>query len=539
MAKSRTMNKPRAAKKTKKAIASGSAKSLAQQASADSVPGFVVPKPETPELPQTKNDAVKKVANQSPGAPVIAGRSGKLEMFTRALDAHQSGRIEEAISLYGAVLRQNADQPDVWNNLGVALRRSKRLDAALVAYRRAAELRPGNAGLWSNMGNCLREMMRFDEAAAAHDKALELDASIKSHPFNAGLVYRDTNRFEQAIKHFDEALAIDPDYVDANWDKALALLATGQYEAGWAGYETRRKLADNPIRPLESVPEWDGKADLRGKRLLLRAEQGFGDMIQFARFVPLVGKKAAHIILECRSELIPVMRTIACVGTIVEKGAKLPLFDLHVPLLSLPHVMKISEAELHRVSAEPYLSAPKGKQARLSPPSGTVLKVGLIWAGKLNPRDRSCPLEMLMPLMAQKGASFYSFQVDERRGDIARLGANALITDMGEHIHDFGDSAALMKAMDLVITIDSAPAHLAGALGVPVWMLQLYTTDWRWMVGRTDSPWYPTMRIYRQEAPGDWTLPVDHLKQDFDVLLQARLREHQKIQDIQVLGSKE
>ncbi|KZB63508.1 hypothetical protein AUP42_20830 [Thalassospira lucentensis] len=539
MAKSRTMNKPRAAKKTKKAIASGSAKSLAQQASADSMPGFAVPKPETPELPQTKNDAVKKVANQSPGAPAIAGRSGKSEMFTRALDAHQSGRIEEAISLYGAVLRQNADQPDVWNNLGVALRRSKRLDAALVAYRRAAELRPDNAGLWSNMGNCLREMMRFDEAAAAHDKALELDASIKSHPFNAGLVYRDTNRFEQAIKYFDAALAIDPDYVDANWDKALALLATGQYEAGWAGYETRRKLADNPIRPLESVPEWDGKADLRGKRLLLRAEQGFGDMIQFARFVPLVGKRAAHIILECRSELIPVMRTIAGVGTIVEKGAKLPPFDLHVPLLSLPHVMKISEAELHRVSAEPYLSAPKGKQARLSPPWGTVLKVGLIWAGKLNPRDRSCPLEMLMPLMAQKGASFYSFQVDERRGDIARLGANALITDMGEHIHDFGDSAALMKAMDLVITIDSAPAHLAGALGVPVWMLQLYTTDWRWMVGRTDSPWYPTMRIYRQEAPGDWTLPVDHLKQDFDVLLQGRLREHQKIQDIQVLGSKE
>jgi len=523
MAKSRTMNKPRTAKKTKNAIASGSAKSRAQQASADSVPGFAVSKPETPELPQTKNDAVKKVANQSPGAPAIAARSGKSEMFTRALDAHQSGRIEEAISLYGTVLRQNVDQPDVWNNLGVALRRSKRLDAALVAYRRAAELRPGNAGLWSNMGNCLREMMRFDEAAAAHDKALELDASIKSHPFNTGLVYRDTNRFEQAIKYFDAALAIDPDYVDANWDKALALLATGQYEAGWAGYETRRKLADNPIRPLESVPEWDGKADLRGKRLLLRAEQGFGDMIQFARFVPLVGKRTAHIILECRSELIPVMRTIAGVGTIVEKGAKLPPFDLHVPLLSLPHVMKISEAELHRVSAEPYLSAPKGKQARLSPPSGTVLKVGLIWAGKLNPRDRSCPLEMLMPLMAQKGASFYSFQVDERRGDIARLGANALITDMGEHIHDFGDSAALMKAMDLVITIDSAPAHLAGALGVPVWMLQLYTTDWRWMVGRTDSPWYPTMRIYRQEAPGDWTLPVAKLGADFANLLKARL----------------
>ena len=523
MVKSRTMAKPRAAKNGKKSTTSGSAKNLAKQAIPDSPPGVSVSRPEPADLSNAENMFVKKVPDQSSVPAAATTRPGKSELFARALDAHQSGRIDDAISLYGAVLRQNADQPDVWNNLGVALRRNKRLDAALVAYRRAGELRPGNAGLWSNMGNCLREMMRFDEAAAAHAKALELDASIKSHPFNAGLVYRDTNRFDQAVRHFDEALAIDPDYIDANWDKALALLAMGQYDAGWTGYETRRKLADNPIKPLPDVPEWDGKADLRGKRLLLRAEQGFGDMIQFARFVPMVAKKAAHIILECRAELIPVMRTIVGVGTIVEKGAKLPPFDMHVPLLSLPHVLKISEAELHNISSEPYLGAPKGKQARLSPPPGTVLKIGLIWAGKLNPRDRSCPLEMLLPLMAQKGASFYSFQVDERRGDIIKLGANALITDMGEHIHDFGDSAALMKAMDLIITIDSAPAHLAGALGLPVWMLQLYTTDWRWMVNRSDSPWYPTMRIYRQDAPGDWDIPIAKLGADFSTLLNARL----------------
>ena len=566
MAKSKTMTKPRAAKKGKKATtgtATGSRKVKAAVTSAagaadtlGTTPVSVNPvtserepkaQPRTSaqikSQTQTQTKSEAKLINShqkqaetaalSPSvtvsAPVAAApataRPGKSELFARALKAHQTGNIDEAISLYGAVLRQNPDQPDVWNNLGVALRRSKRLDASLMAYRRAAELRPGNAGLWSNMGNCLREMMRFDEAAAAHAKALELDASIKSHPFNAGLVYRDTNRFDQAIAHFDAALAIDPDYVDANWDKALAQLAMGQFDAGWAGYETRRKLADNPIRPLESVPEWDGKTDLRGKRLLLRAEQGFGDMIQFARFVPLVAKKAAHIILECRGELIPVMRTVSGVGTIVEKGAKLPPFDLHVPLLSLPYVLKINAPDLHRISTDPYISAPKGKQARLSPPAGTVLKVGLIWAGKLNPRDRSCPLELLLPLMAQKGASFYSFQVDDRRGDIAKLGAGALITDMGDHIHDFGDSAVLMRDMDLIITIDSAPAHLAGALGLPVWMLQLYTTDWRWMVNRADSPWYPTMRIYRQLSPGDWQDAIGYLKQDFDVLLQARLRE--------------
>ncbi len=519
MAKSRTTTKSRAAKK---APADMPVKDDATKM--DNGDSRVPMATQTGIAQSLAAETLAKTPIAAPAAAAAAAaRPAKTELFSRALEAHQSGKIDEAISLYGAVLRQNPDQPDVWNNLGVALRRTKRFDASLVAYRRAAELRPGNAGLWSNMGNCLREMMRFEEAAAAHAKALELNASIKSHPFNAGLVYRDTNRFEQAIRHFDEALAIDPDYIDANWDKALALLAMGQYDAGWAGYETRRKLADNPIKPIPDVPEWDGKADLRGKRLLLRAEQGFGDMIQFARFVPMVAKKAVHIILECRAELIPVMRTIAGIGTIVEKGAKLPPFDMHVPLLSLPHILKISEAELHRISSEPYLGVPKGKQARLSPPPGTVLKVGLIWAGKLNPRDRSCPLEMLMPLMAQKGASFYSFQVDERRGDIAKLGASALITDMGEHIHDFGDSAVLMRAMDLIVTIDSAPAHLAGALGLPVWMLQLYTTDWRWMVNRADSPWYPTMRIYRQAVPGDWTEPVAKLEADFANLLKARL----------------
>ena len=449
-------------------------------------------------------------------------RSAVNDLFQRGLAAHQAGQIDDAINLYSATLRQNPDQPDVWNNLGVALRRSKRFDAALMAYRRAGDLRPDNAGLWSNMGNCLREMMRFDEALAAHKKALELDDTIKSHTFNAGLVYRDMNRFSEALTYFDRALEMDPDYVDANWDSALAHLALGDYAKGWAGYESRRKLADNPIRPLDSAPEWDGKADLRGKTLLLRAEQGFGDMIQFARFIPLVAKRAAHVIVECRKELIPIMRTVSGVGSIVEKGRQLPKFDVHVPLLSLPYVLGLGEAELNRISADPYVSPPKGKQVRLAPASGTVLKVGLIWAGKLNPRDRSCPLDMLLPILSAKGAAFYSFQVDDRRADIGKLGVMAFVTDLGDHIHDFGDSAALMQAMDLIITIDSAPAHLAGAMGLPVWMLQLYTTDWRWMADRADSPWYPSMRIYRQQKPADWSAPVEKLSADFSTLLQAR-----------------
>ncbi|RCK48790.1 tetratricopeptide repeat protein [Thalassospira profundimaris] len=528
MAKSATTTKKRSGKKggksasVKKATPSGASVPHPEIATASKATGKGSPSPGGDVAPESQ-------ANMADAAQVAQKRRVINDLFQRGLAAHQAGQIDDAIRLYSASLRQNPQQPDVWNNLGVALRRSKKFEAALMAYRRAAELRPENAGLWSNMGNCLREMMRFDEAIVAHKKALELDDSIKSHTFNMGLVYRDLNRFEDALRHFDQALAIDPDYVDANWDKALAHLALGNYADGWAGYETRRKLADNPIRPLDTAPEWDGKTDLRGKRILLRAEQGFGDMIQFARFVPLVARKAGHVILECRKELLPIMRTVAGVGTLVEKGRPLPEFDVHVPLLSLPHVMGIGGDALLKISADPYLTPPPGKHVRLAPTPGTVLKVGLIWAGKLNPRDRSCPIEMLLPILSAKGAAFYSFQIDDRRADLDKLGLNAFVTDLGDHIHDFGDSAALMKAMDLVISIDSSPAHLAGALGVPVWMLQLFTTDWRWMVDRSDSPWYPTMRIYRQQAPADWSVPVKKLSGDFATLLQARQRDEMTV----------
>jgi len=514
MAKAATTRKKRPAKKASKP----SADNMAAKQDDPVIPAKDAA-PKTGDV-ATSDQSMPSVKN---GDAAVQRRQVISDLFQRGLAAHQAGQIDDAIRLYSTALRQNPDQPDVWNNLGVALRRSKKFDAALIAYRRAADLRPGNAGLWSNMGNCLREMMRFDEALVAHKKALELDDTVKSHTFNTGLVYRDMNRFEEALEYFERALAIDPDYVDANWDKSLAHLALGNYAEGWAGYETRRKLADNPIRPLETAPEWDGKSDLRGKRILLRAEQGFGDMIQFARFVPLVAQKAAHVILECRKELIPIMKTVPGVGTVVEKGRALPEFDVHVPLLSLPHVMGIGAKELQKISTDSYLSPPQGKRARLAPPPGTVLKVGLIWAGKLNPRDRSCPLESLLPILSAKGAAFYSFQIDERRADIDKLGLHAFVTDLGDHIHDFGDSAALMQAMDLVITIDSSPAHLAGALGVPVWMLQLYTTDWRWMVHRADSPWYPTLRIYRQDKPGDWSSAIQKLGSDFSTLLQARM----------------
>ncbi|PKR53689.1 tetratricopeptide repeat protein [Thalassospira marina] len=509
---------------------SGSVAKVAQTGTTLSSGVLAAPSP-APGNTGDAHGAQKGAAGGGGSAPAATSQQRKLtvhrggvpsdNLFTRAVAAHRAGRLDEAITLYGAILRTRPDQPDILNNLGVALRRSKQFDAAMVAYRRSAALRPENAGLWSNMGNCLREMMRFDEARSAHEQSLRRDANDKSHLFNAGLVYRDLNRFAEAIDYFNRALAIDPNYTEALWDRSLAYLALGQYEAGWKAYEVRRRLADNPIRPLPGVPEWDGKGDLRGKTLLLRAEQGFGDMIQFARFIPLVAKKAAHVIVECRKEMLGIMQTVPGVGQVVEKGVTPPKFDLHAPLLSLPYLLDIGARDLFSASASPYISAPR-KMTLAGIPGDIALKVGIIWAGKLNPRDRSCPLEKFMGLMGMPGAAFFSFQIDDRRADIANLGASAFIHDLGDRIGDFGDSAALMSEMDLIITIDSAPAHLAGALGLPVWMLQLFTTDWRWMVDRTDSPWYPTMRIYRQQQPNNWDAPFAALQQDFETLLTAR-----------------
>lgn len=443
--------------------------------------------------------------------------------FQAGMVLHRNNRLNEAVAAYKKAVRLDPTLAAAYNNLGVALRKMGRQDAALVAYRRCLELKPEDEGLWSNMGNCLRELQLFDEAEAAHKRALSLQTPNASRIFNAALVHRDRNEIKTAVALFDKALTLDPDYVEAHWDRALALLTLGDYPNGWAGYEWRRKLPDNPVRTFPAGSEWDGRQPLEGKTLLLSAEQGFGDMIQFARFVPGVAERAEKIIVECREELMPVMSTLAGVDQVIAKQSAPPAFDYHLPLLSLPYRLGTALAELpDRV---PYLSPPLGERRPVPVPPGCRLKVGLIWAGKLVPRDRSCPLKKFLPLMRYRDAAFYSFQIDERRRDIKELGMDGLIIDLADEIHDFGDSAALMMQMDLILTIDSSPVHLAGALGLPVWMVALYTTDWRWLTDREDSPWYPTLRLFRQHAPGNWDEAFKKVEAQFATLVKARRQQ--------------
>ena len=436
---------------------------------------------------------------------------------------HRDNRLNEAVAAYKQAVQLNPDLAEAYNNLGVALRKMGKQDAALVAYRRCLELQPENEGLWSNMGNCLREMQAFEEAEAAHKRALSLKPANASRLFNAALVHRDRNEMTAALDLFNAALALDPDYAEAHWDRALALLTIGDYPNGWAEYEWRRKLPDNPVRSFQNGPEWDGTRPLAGKTLLLSAEQGFGDMIQFARFVPIVAQQAEKIIVECREELMPVMATLAGVDQVIAKQSPPPAFDYHLPLLSLPYRLATTLAALP--ARVPYLSAPVSKRKPVPVPPGCRLKVGLIWAGKLLPRDRSCSLKRFLPLMRYRDVAFYSFQIDQRRRDIRDLGMDGLIIDLADEIGDFGDSAALMMEMDLILTIDSSPVHLAGALGLPVWMVALYTADWRWFTDREDSPWYPTLRLFRQHAPGNWDRAFQKVEAQFATLVNARRQQ--------------
>jgi tetratricopeptide (TPR) repeat protein len=436
-----------------------------------------------------------------------AGTRTAAELFRQALAEQRQGKFDDAIRNYETIIGDNPESAGALHNLGAALNAQGKVEAAVAAYRRSVSLRPGDPATWSNLGNSLRRLGRYAEAQAIHRRALSLDASNPSALFNAGLVYRDLNQPEQAIRLFELAIDMYPDYVEAHWDRSLALLQMGDYTKGFREYEWRWKLHRHPPRRFEQ-PKWNG-SDIRDKTILLTAEQGFGDMLQFARFVPLVAERAGSVIVECQPELVTLFQSLAGAAKVIAKFDTPPRFDLHYPLMSLPRGLGVTLEELP--ASTPYLAAPGTDSARADNGDGE-LKVGLVWAGK--PKSNTRPRTALqtpddsfthfIELLGFPGVKFFSLQVGTGMAEPRNKGCGAHIRCLGEELNDFADTARVMAQLDLVITVDSAPAHLAGALGRPVWVMLPFTADWRWLLERTDSPWYPSMRLFRQRRPGDW-----------------------------------
>ena len=443
-----------------------------------------------------------KPAGQPAAAPDASGRGREaVRLFALGVDLHRRGRLAEAVRAYGRVLLFNPTLADVYNNLGVALRALGKLEAAVACYRRAAALKPESANYHSNMGNALRELDRLEEAAAAMQAALRLAPGAAGTIYNFGLVLRDMGRTDTALNCFDVVLKTAPDHAEAHFDRALTLLQAGDLKRGFAEFEWRWKLKRNPPRDF-AQPAWDG-GDLAGKTLLIHREPGLGDAIQFARYVPLAKKKGAVVILECPTELARLMETVDGVDRVVVHGNPLPAFDVHAPMLSLPRILGGGALVPTGV---PYVRPPAVDAVGIGASVPGALKVGVVWASEAPGRDRrrACPFEHFLELAGVAGTTLYSLQRGDAGRDLRRHAAEALILDVGPMMTDYADAASAIAKFDLVIGVDCPMIHLAGALGVPTWTLLSDIPDWRWGTAGDRTPWYPSMRLFRQSARGDW-----------------------------------
>ncbi len=432
------------------------------------------------------------------------------------------GKLPQALAAYAEAAAIDQRSPDLFNNLGVALRTVDRMAAAEACYRRAQAMLPNNSGNLSNLANLLRERGRLAEAEKLHRRALAIKPNDPRLIYNAALVPRDDHRPAEAQAMFEQTLALEPDNGECKWDLALIRLQQGDYERGFREYETRWGLERS--RALASgLPRWTGEL-LKGRRLFLRDEQGFGDVLMFARFIPELKRRGAgRVVVECQPELMRLMAMAPGVDAVVRRGTMRVECDLEAPLLSLPGMFGVT---LDTVSHHaPYLVAP---EPELALPREDRLKMGLVWAGKTSPRDRSILLEDLLPLLGDPRFAAWSFQLGPRASDVKRLGADAMILDLGPRLVDFAETAAILKQVDLLVTIDTATAHLAGALGVPTFLLLLYTSDWRWFDEGGTSPWYPSMRIFRQRRPNQWDAPLADLAQALTAFADERTKPMRK-----------
>ena len=416
-------------------------------------------------------------------------------------------RLEEALASYEQALSIKPDYAEAHNNRGVVLCELKRLEEALACYRQALQIAPDYAEAHNNRGIALMELERLKEALESYDQALSIKPDYAEAHYNLGVALQNLNQLDVALASYDRALSIKPDYAEAHWNKSLLLLLTGKFLEGWSLYEWRfKRIGRKKDYRTFPQPPWLGQADLQGKRLLIQSEQGLGDVVQFCRYLPQVKALGAEIILNVPESLVPLISTMQCPMTVVPRGVPLPEFDVYCNLMSLPHVFNTT---IETIPARtPYLFSDQSKVQLWRKRLGNKHRprVGLAWSGSefhQNDRNRSIRLEKLLPLMGSS-VEWHSLQKVYRQHDIPLLDQHPQIRRHQDELNDFADTAALIECMDLVMSVDTSVAHVAGAIGKPVWILLPCCPDFRWMLDRSDSPWYPTAKLYRQPKSEDW-----------------------------------
>ncbi|PPQ33307.1 glycosyltransferase family 9 protein [Rhodopila globiformis] len=451
-------------------------------------------------------------ATTTPGGETVE------QALARAQTAAQAKRLHEASGICADVLAASPDHPAALALHGIIIGMTGDAETAVTLLRKAIGLRPGNATWYAHLSSLCRATYRMDEALAAGQESIRLDPNNPENLVNLSLIFVDVDDRERATACLLRAVGLKHDHADGHLALAQTLLASGDFDAGWIEYEWRNLTeAGKATMPAMTSAPWNGMRIPNG-RLLLVGDQGYGDTIQFARYIPMAAKRCQELILGCSAEMAPLLANIPGVKQYCHRWADVPGHAAHCRLSSLPYLF---HTRLDTIPAGiPYLKADPARVAhwreRLDAtlPAG-VKRIGLAWTGRPthpNDRRRSMPLAQLGLLADAGPAAFVSLQKPMLPRDLPNLPLFPGLTDLGADLADFGETAALIENLDLVVTVDTSMGHLAGALGKPAWILIPKAADWRWLLEREDSPWYPSVRLFRQPKPGDWNEPLQRLR---------------------------
>ncbi|MFH1159088.1 MAG: tetratricopeptide repeat protein [Pseudomonadota bacterium] len=425
--------------------------------------------------------------------------------FKKGVALYEAGKLKEACEVYRQALLADPDDFRAWLNLGMTLRQLGHKEAAIVCAQRALESSPANPSILTNYGNCLTDFGRKDEALAAHALAVKARPEDFLARKNYAIALCEFGEFEESLLHLQVAQKIKPQDAGVAWDIALSYLYLGRLQEGWKSFEARWKMPSMKKRACDA-PLWQGE-DLSGKTILIYEEQGFGDSILCSRYIPMVCARGGKVILECKKPLHRLFSSLQGISRIVEPGGVDIPFDYHIPMMSLPGVFGTG---LETIPPPPRLhipASPPPEAQRLLNFGEGRFKVGIVWSGSVtfaSNHKRAVDAARFLPLAGIPGVQLYSLQKGPREKDLADCGGTGLIPELAPYLNDFADTAAVLKQLDLVIMTDSAVAHLAGSIGVPVWNLLHHHPYWLYLSEREDCPWYPSMRLFRQSRPGDW-----------------------------------
>jgi len=436
-------------------------------------------------------------------------------------------RFGEALDYFQKVIEIDPNYAYAYNGQGNVLMELKKFDEALLSYEKAIALNSQSPDPHNGKSNALQELKRFDDAVTGYEKAISLNPDSADTYANRGLAMQGMKKFEEALLSYDRAIELNPEMADPYWNKALLKILMGEYEEGWQLYEYRRhRSGTQESYPTYVQPLWLGQESVTNKTLYIYPEQGLGDFIQFCRYIPLVEKLGAKVVLKAPDALYAtMMKTMGLNIRVIRNDEIVEEFDLHCPIMSLPLAFKTMVETIPNKT--PYIFSDQFKKSywkRIFAYATNSLKVGVVWSGSKDHKkdhDRSLRLEQLEPIL-NLPVTFYSLQKEVREKDKITLSKFNQIQQFHEELNDFSDTAAMVACLDLIISVDTSVAHLAGAMGKNVWILISYLPDYRWMLDREDTPWYPTARLFRQTHAGDWDSTILKVKKALDTLLEAK-----------------